>query len=904
MDYRKYLKEGFQLKEFSIHANGKDVGPIWASYDAKCRELENKVKQGGTLSDEDKEYIKKAIKLGNDYFNALNTCFSKDAKNGSQIERECAGLVDGKESIKDRINIYANLIGDKIDNATDEQNAESATENSDATQEQISDDDKVAILKDALKKDPDLLNHYNSLKSSYKVLMQNSTTGTGADAVNNITAEQASAKALIIDEFSRLNKELNLQLSSVEKFDDLIAKVEIAEDWEAANNEEEVNAESTDTEAPATEVTEPDELDKIKEDKENAFREYYIHKLKALEINKLYSNAIQSRNSEEIARLSMQKDALVTEEASILNTYRTVINMDIENIKNEQQLKGIVSEEPLELIKDNESLKQELESYYTDPKYAELKSEIEQSLKDEEALNNLVNGDPSQVMALANTFKANFKTEQDIDVWRDCIYKYAKLLVAYNALVKEATNVGLLPSDMEKLQKYIRIASTIITIASFIPGVQAVGIPLQIAAHSLRMAGGITTATLNAKKAVKEFQDGNPKAGMVRIIGAGFGALAAYSGFKGLRVDINNLQTFNMFKPDNLSKINFEQERAAIDNQIANIDQTESVNSIKTLDELNAKKSLLDTQENALNVYKSDPELYNRQLNDLWHNKTTSSELQNVINSTSKAFKEEAELAAQAVQQDIIEAHTDEVMEKIPTLEDLKNMPEAEAREMANKWAADGGWYANVMAHGTADDQARAIYALRVINNSADGKAQIEAYNAMAKASEGITNANKIMGDIHSQQGELFADVCKNVKGSVYDKVDNIVDDATSRKIVSGLYDLGTTNGTDSKFTVGAVQKLINDSGVTDQSTQQQLLKKIFSKYKTTMTADTILSPKDANLFTRISDVNLGTLQADKNIPVDFVNKAQDLSSGMSQWGTVAANNAENYNIARAKAGF
>jgi len=899
MDYRKYLKEGFQLKEFSIRANGKDVGPIWASYDARCRELENKVKQGETLSDEDKEYIKKAIKLGNDYFNALNTCFSRDAKNGSQIERECAGLVDGKESIKDRINIYAKLIGDKVDNTTNDQNAENAAENSEATQEQMSDDDKVAILKDALKKDPDLLNQYNSLKSTYNALMRNNVTGTGADGVNNITEEQASAKALIIDEFSRLNKELNLQLSSVEEFDDLIAKVEIAEDWEAANNDEEANAEST-----GTEVAESDELDKIREDKENAFREYYIHKLKALEINKLYSNAIQSRNSEEIARISMQKEALVTEEASILNTYRAVINTDIENIKNEQQLKGIVSEESLELIKDNEALKQELESYYTDPKYAELKSEIEQSLKDEEALNNLVNGDPSQVMALANTFKANFKTEQDIDVWRDCIYKYAKLLVAYNALVKEATNVGLLPSDMEKLQKYIRIASTIVTIASFIPGVQAVGLPLQMAAHSLRMAGGITTAALNAKKAVKEFQDGNPKAGMVRIIGAGFGALAAYSGFKSLRVDINNLQTFNMFTPDNLSKINFEQERAAIDNQIANIDQTDSVNSIKTLDALNAKKSLLDTQENALNVYKSNPELYNRQLNDLWHNKTTSGELQNVINSTSKAFKEEAELAAQAVQQDIIEAHTDELMEKIPTLEDLKNMPEAEAREMANKWAADGGWYANVMAHGTADDQAKAIYALRVINNSADGKAQIEAYNAIAKASEGITRANKMMGDIHSQQGELFADVCKNIKGSVYDKVDNIVDDATSRKIVSGLYDLGTTNGADSKFTVGAVQKLITDSGVTDQATQQQLLKNIFSKYKTTMTADTILSPKDANLFTRISDVNLGTLQAGKNIPVDFANRAQDLSSGMSQWGTVAANNAENYNIARAKAGF
>ena len=37
MDYRKYLKEGFQLKEFSIRANGKDVGPIWASYDANSR---------------------------------------------------------------------------------------------------------------------------------------------------------------------------------------------------------------------------------------------------------------------------------------------------------------------------------------------------------------------------------------------------------------------------------------------------------------------------------------------------------------------------------------------------------------------------------------------------------------------------------------------------------------------------------------------------------------------------------------------------------------------------------------------------------------------------------------------------------------------------------------------------
>lgn len=41
-----------------------------------------------------------------------------------------------------------------------------------------------------------------------------------------------------------------------------------------------------------------------------------------------------------------------------------------------------------------------------------------------------------------------------------------------------------------------------------------------------------------------------------------------------------------------------------------------------------------------------------------------------------------------------------------------------EAMEIANKWAADGGWYANVMANGSEEDKAKAKMALNVINNS------------------------------------------------------------------------------------------------------------------------------------------------------------------------------------------
>lgn len=41
-----------------------------------------------------------------------------------------------------------------------------------------------------------------------------------------------------------------------------------------------------------------------------------------------------------------------------------------------------------------------------------------------------------------------------------------------------------------------------------------------------------------------------------------------------------------------------------------------------------------------------------------------------------------------------------------------------EAMEIANKWAAEGGWYANVMANGSEEDKAKAKMALNVINNS------------------------------------------------------------------------------------------------------------------------------------------------------------------------------------------
>ena len=68
-------------------------------------------------------------------------------------------------------------------------------------------------------------------------------------------------------------------------------------------------------------------------------------------------------------------------------------------------------------------------------------------------------------------------------------------------------------------------------------------------------------------------------------------------------------------------------------------------------------------------------------------------------------------------------------------LEALQNMPESEAREIANKWAANGGWYANVMANGTEEDKVKAIYALKAINNSVDGQKQIALYDELRKVS-------------------------------------------------------------------------------------------------------------------------------------------------------------------------
>lgn len=871
MDYRKYLKEGFQLKEFTNIKDGQDMGELWHKADELGKSLKAKVDNKEPLTDEDKKELNNVIHTGEEYLNALKANFAVDPEGGSPIERECAGLVDGKESIEDHLRVYKELLNNKADNSE-----ASSTEDNEVPESPL-----VDIIKDALQsKSPDIVAYLNA-RDTYNAL----ATGTGADISND---KVASALAILNDAFNVVNKNLGLSLDNTAQLDKILDEIQSKISITASD------AEAEDTDADA-------ELDEVAEAKEDAFRAYYFIYKSENNARIEYANALRSNNPEAVQNAENKKNQLIKAKTDTLTKYLEIVNTTIEHVNAENRMKGDISEPKIAKIATIKDLEEELLKYFSDPTYAEVKELVEQEILGDEAQEALVEGDPSKITTLANTFSATFKTEQDVEVWKKCILRYAKLLAAYNAMMKNAVDAGLIPSKLEDIQKYVRYASLAVTIASFIPPLNAATLPLKIASGSLRFAGGVTTTILQGKKSIEAFKNGNPKEGVMRLFGAGLGAFSAYSGFMKLKAGISDLQTYNMFKPENLAKIDFAAENTKIDEQLSALKNTNggplTTDAADKIAALEAKKELLGTQQN-MYLLSTNPETAqqcNEQLRNIFNGKISKSELTGYINNTQRGVEEAAKLAAESVQQEIAETAMDNAMDQLPPnpLEALQNMPEAEAREMANKWAANGGWYANVMASGTEEDKVKAIYALKAINNSADGQAQIAMYKELGKVSANISNADKLLngaGGYFSQQADLYADVSKNVDGSLYNNLgkafgrDVALDDVQRHNITSSLYDACTTNGSDSQITVGQVQKILTDNNVTSMDDQRKCLQSIFKDYKPGMEPSTaLLKPKDTYMFERITQVQNGDLSGlqGKIINQGYQNVYNDLGSAL-----------------------
>lgn len=860
MDYRKYLREGFQLKEFTNVKDGQDMGDLWHKADELGKSLKAKVDNKEPLTEEDKEELNNIIHTGEEYLNALKANFAADPEGGSPIERECAGLVEGKESIEDHLKVYKELLNSEADN-----NDTSDINDNEALKPQL-----VDIVKNALQsKSSDIVSYLNA-RDTYNAL----ATGTGADTSND---DVASALAILNDAFNAVNKNLHLELENRSQLDKLISE---AEHSEIEDNTTEID----------NEVAEIEKEDIVQIALKESFIEYYITIKKENELLKSRINARNSGDASEIQKYNNLVDQLNKDKVAVLQNSLANINDAIkvylsENVaytssKGEDgsvvysPTPGYVAYKPIENI---ESLSKTFNRYLTDPDYADLKAEADKKLEELEANDALISGDASQITALANTFRSSFKTEQDVEVWKKCILRYAKLLAAYNAMMKNAVDAGLITSKLEDIQKYVRYASLAVTIASFIPPLNAAAIPLKIASGSLRVAGGVMTTVLQGKKSIEAFKNGNPKEGVIRLLGAGMGAFAAYSGFSKLNAGISDLQTYNMFKPENLAKVDFAAENAKIDEQLSVLKNTNggplTTDAADKIAALEAKKELLGTQQN-MYLLSTNPETAqqcNEQLKNFFSGKIPQSELTGYINNTQHGVEEAAKLAAESVQQEIAETAEDNAMDQLPPnpLEALQNMPESEAREMADKWAANGGWYANVMSNGTEEDKVKAIYALKAINNSADGQKQIALYNELRRVSANISNTDKLLngtGGYMSQQADLYADVSKNVKGSIYNNLGKVwgkdvaLTDEQRHGITAKLYDACTTRGSDSTLSVGQVQKILTDNGISNIEDQKKCLGSIFKGYKPNMDTSTLLTPKDTNVFELANQVQSGDL--------------------------------------------
>ena len=855
MDYRKYLKEGFQLKEFTNVKDGQDMGELWHKADELGKSLKAKVDNKEPLTDEDKKELNNIIHTGEEYLNALKANFAADPEGGSPIERECAGLVEGKESIEDHLKVYKELLSG---NAPSE-NANTAADNDAHSRE-------LEIISNAIDNGNESLRSYITLKYNYDIeseKLKNNSTNTGADIL-------ASSQLKSLDDqlnriFNEVNKNLELGLENRDQLDRILDELQPKD-----------NSTSNDTESEIADI-ESEELDEVAEAKEDAFRAYYFIYKSENNARVEYANALRSNNPVAVQNAENKKNQLIKSKTDTLTKCLEIINTAIEHVNAENRMKGDISKPEIAKIATIKDLEEELLKYFSDPAYAEVKERVEQEMQGDEAQEALVEGDPSKITALANTFSATFKTEQDVEVWKKCILRYAKLLAAYNAMMKNAVEAGLIPSKLEDIQKYVRYASLAVTIASFIPPLNAAAIPLKIVSGSLRAAGGVMTTVLQGKKSIEAFKNGNPKEGVIRLLGAGMGAFAAYSGFSKLSASISDLQTYNMFKPENLAKVDFAAENAKIDEQLSALKNTNggplTADAADKIAALEAKKELLGTQQN-MYLLSTNPETAqqcNEQLKNFFSGKIPQSELTGYINNTQHGVEEAAKLAAESVQQEIAETAEDNAIEQLPPnpLEALQNMPESEAREIANKWAANGGWYANVMANGTEEDKVKAIYALKAINNSVDGQKQIALYNELRKVSANISNTDKLLngtGGYMSQQADLYADVSKNVKGSIYNNLGKVwgrdvaLTDEQRHGITAKLYDACTTRGSDSTLSVGQVQKILTDNGINNIEDQKKCLSSIFKGYKPDMDASALLTPKDTNVFELANQVQSGDL--------------------------------------------
>lgn len=880
MDYRKYLKEGFQLKEFTNVKDGQDMGELWHKADELGKNLKAKVDNKEPLTDEDKKELNNVIHTGEEYLNALKANFAADPEGGSPIERECAGLVEGKESIEDHLKVYKELLsGD-----TPSEDANTATDNDTHSRE-------LEIISNAIDNGNESLKSYMTLKYNYDIeseKLKNNSTNTGADI-------PASSQLKSLDDqlnriFNEVNKNLELGLENRDQLDRILDELQ-----------PKANSTSNDTESEIADI-ENEELDEVAEAKEDAFRAYYFIYKSENNARAEYANALRSNDPVAVQNAENKKNQLIKSKTDTLTKCLEIINTAIEHVNAENRMKGDISKPEIAKIATIKDLEEELLKYFSDPAYADVKERVEQEMLGDEAQEALAEGDPSKITALANTFSATFKTEQDIDVWKKCILRYAKLLAAYNTMMTTAINEGLIPSKMEEAQKYLRYATMAVTIASFIPPLNAATVPLSILSGGLRFSCGLTTAVLQGKK-VKECIDKHDyKHAAMHTIAACFGAYSAFSGFTRAASGLSTLAKAREFSPDSLVEYanthNIAGEIQEKQTMIDHLKNGESPiyekdasgkltlkgwedkgyigNDVESkVKALEAEKTLLESKQNAISIVtgpdKNAALEYSKQISGLMSGQTSPDELNKWIADAHEAASQQVNNVASSVMADLQETAIDNAMDQIPPnpLEALQNMPEAEAREMANKWAANSGWYANVMANGTEEDKVKAIYALKAINNSVDGQKQIALYNELRKVSANISNTDKLLngtGGYMSQQADLYADVSKNVKGSIYNNLGKVwgkdvpLTDEQRHGITAKLYDACTTHGSDSTLSVGQVQKILTDNGINNIEDQKKCLSSIFTGYKTNMDPTKVLTPKDTNVFKLADQVKSGDL--------------------------------------------
>ena len=363
MDYRKYLKEGFQLKEFTNVKDGQDMGELWHKADELGKSLKAKVDNKEPLTDEDKKELNNIIHTGEEYLNALKANFAADPEGGSLIERECAGLVEGKESIEDHLKVYKELLSG---NAPSE-NANTAADNDAHSRE-------LEIISNAIDNGNESLRSYITLKYNYDIeseKLKNNSTNTGADI-------PASSQLKSLDDqlnriFHEVNKNLELGLENRDQLDRILDELQPKD-----------NSTSNDTESEIADI-ESEELDEVAEAKEDAFRAYYFIYKSENNARAEYANALRSNNPVAVQNAENKKNQLIKSKTDTLTKCLEIINTAIEHVNAENRMKGDISKPEIAKIATIKDLEEELLKYFSDPAYAEVKERVEQEMQGDEA---------------------------------------------------------------------------------------------------------------------------------------------------------------------------------------------------------------------------------------------------------------------------------------------------------------------------------------------------------------------------------------------------------------------------------------------------------------------------------------------------------------------------------------